>query len=155
MIIKNAHMMMNLPGGQDSCVMNAVVDCFCRRPMQRQTSSNPTKQLLQWAQHKTRFYEVSARVLEWLCKVVVHFQLGVAVHGGGVFCRPQRHLSFPHTSFGCTLQNVNVTDFTHSFKDGLALAAIMHCYMPEWVPFEELSADDPRRNFELAFAAAK
>lgn len=79
-----------------------------QRPMQRQTSSNPTKQLLQWAQHKTRFYE-----------------------------------------------NVNVTDFTHSFKDGLALAAIMHCYMPEWVPFEELSADDPRRNFELAFAAAK
>lgn len=46
------------------CVMNAVV-CCCSRPMQRQTSStsNPTKQLLQWAQHKTRFYDVSPCVV--------------------------------------------------------------------------------------------
>lgn len=53
------------------------------------------------------------------------------------------------------LQDVKVTDFTHSFKDGLALAAIMHCYVPECVPIDELSVHTPRRNFEVAFAAAK
>ena len=50
---------------------------------------------------------------------------------------------------------MKVTDFTHSWKNGLALAAIMHTYMPDCVPFDELSAEDPRRNFELAFAAAR
>ena len=118
----------------------------CSRPMQRQTSnSNPTKQLLQWAQHKTRFYDVSnlncvyttpqcTSSFAWWSKLNIAYTL---------------------TSLVLNLQDVNVTDFTHSFKDGLALAAIMHCYVPECVPIEELSVHTPRRNFEVAFAAAK
>jgi hypothetical protein len=48
-----------------------------------------------------------------------------------------------------------IKDFTKSFSDGLAFCAIMHGLFPELVAWEELSAENPRENFELAFEVAE
>lgn len=52
-------------------------------------------------------------------------------------------------------ENVNIENFHESFADGLALAAIMHSYFPEDIPYSELSKDSRRRNFEVSFQLAK
>ena len=42
-----------------------------------------------------------------------------------------------------------------SRNDGLALCALMHSYLPETIPYDELTPLDKRQNFSLAFAAAE
>lgn len=39
-------------------------------------------------------------------------------------------------------ENVDVQNFTTSFKDGLAFCAIVHHFHPEEIPFHELSSKD-------------
>ncbi|XP_062714511.1 cytospin-A isoform X4 [Aedes albopictus] len=52
-------------------------------------------------------------------------------------------------------RNIDITNFSSSWNDGLALCAIMHSYLPDRIPYDKLSPNDKRRNFSLAFAAAE
>uniref|UniRef100_A0A2M4A1N9 Putative myosin class ii heavy chain n=1 Tax=Anopheles triannulatus TaxID=58253 RepID=A0A2M4A1N9_9DIPT len=52
-------------------------------------------------------------------------------------------------------RNIDITNFSSSWNDGLALCAIMHSYLPDRVPYDKLNQNDKRRNFSLAFAAAE
>ncbi|XP_041767472.1 cytospin-A-like isoform X2 [Anopheles merus] len=52
-------------------------------------------------------------------------------------------------------RNIDITNFSSSWNDGLALCAIMHSYLPDRIPYDKLNQNDKRRNFSLAFAAAE
>lgn len=51
--------------------------------------------------------------------------------------------------------NIDITNFSSSWNDGLALCALMHCYLPQMIPYETLGPHDKRRNFSIVFAAAE
>ena len=46
-------------------------------------------------------------------------------------------------------------DFRGSWSDGMAFCAIIHSFLPDKIPYDELSPSNPRQNFTLAFQAAK
>jgi hypothetical protein len=50
---------------------------------------------------------------------------------------------------------IEITNFSSSWNDGLALCALLHSYLPDRVPFRQLSPADKRRNFALAFQVAE
>ncbi|KAM4634110.1 cytospin-A [Polymixia lowei] len=52
-------------------------------------------------------------------------------------------------------QNIDITNFSSSWNDGLAFCAILHTYLPAHIPYLELSSQDKKRNFTLAFQAAE
>lgn len=52
-------------------------------------------------------------------------------------------------------RNIDITNFSSSWNDGLALCAIMHSYLPDRVPYDTLGPNDKRRNFAIAFSAAE
>ncbi|XP_069700975.1 cytospin-A-like isoform X8 [Periplaneta americana] len=52
-------------------------------------------------------------------------------------------------------RNIDITNFSSSWNDGLALCAILHSYLPERVPYDSLTPSEKRRNFTIAFAAAE
>ncbi|TRY74253.1 hypothetical protein DNTS_008990 [Danionella cerebrum] len=52
-------------------------------------------------------------------------------------------------------QNIDITNFSSSWNDGLAFCAILHTYLPAHIPYNELNNQDKRRNFTLAFQAAE
>ncbi|KAL3272110.1 hypothetical protein HHI36_022572, partial [Cryptolaemus montrouzieri] len=52
-------------------------------------------------------------------------------------------------------QNIDITNFSSSWNDGLALCALLHTYLPDRIPYDTLNAQEKRRNFSLAFAAAE
>lgn len=52
-------------------------------------------------------------------------------------------------------RNIDITNFSSSWNDGLALCAIMHSYLADHVPYDTLNPNDKKRNFSLAFAAAE
>ncbi|CAM9702247.1 unnamed protein product [Rangifer tarandus platyrhynchus] len=52
-------------------------------------------------------------------------------------------------------QNIDITNFSSSWNDGLAFCALLHTYLPAHIPYQELSGQDKRRNFTLAFQAAE
>uniref|UniRef100_A0A8C1QQV0 Cytospin-A n=1 Tax=Cyprinus carpio TaxID=7962 RepID=A0A8C1QQV0_CYPCA len=52
-------------------------------------------------------------------------------------------------------QNIDITNFSSSWNDGLAFCAVLHTYLPAHIPYQELSSQDKRRNFSLAFQAAE
>lgn len=51
--------------------------------------------------------------------------------------------------------NVDITNFSSSWNDGLALCAILDTYLPEKINFSVLSTETKRTNFEVALAAAE
>ncbi|XP_053326373.1 cytospin-A [Spea bombifrons] len=51
--------------------------------------------------------------------------------------------------------NIDITNFSSSWNDGLAFCALLHTYLPAHIPYQELSNQDKRRNFTLAFQAAE
>ena len=51
--------------------------------------------------------------------------------------------------------NVQVENFGGSFKDGLALAALVHAMDPTSIDFESLSSQDGKKNVEAALSAAE
>ena len=59
--------------------------------------------------------------------------------------------------FNCFLnsQNVDVKDFSNSWRDGLALCAILHNFVPELVPYDDLSPSNARENYTVALKAAE
>lgn len=52
-------------------------------------------------------------------------------------------------------RNVEITNFSSSWNDGLAFCALFHSYLPDRVPFDSLGPHDKRQNFSMAFAAAE
>ncbi|MGH0163883.1 UNVERIFIED_CONTAM: hypothetical protein FKN15_046019 [Acipenser sinensis] len=53
------------------------------------------------------------------------------------------------------MQNIDVTNFSSSWSDGLAFCALLHTYLPAHIPYQELSSHDKNRNLTLAFQAAE
>lgn len=51
--------------------------------------------------------------------------------------------------------NIDITNFSSSWNDGLAFCALIHTYLPDKIPFDKLDSKDKRRNFQLAFDAAE
>nr|XP_056721224.1 cytospin-B isoform X1 [Euleptes europaea] len=51
--------------------------------------------------------------------------------------------------------NIDITNFSSSWSDGLAFCALLHTYLPAHIPFQELSSQDKKRNLLLAFQAAE
>ncbi|GAB5579169.1 cytospin-A isoform X1 [Prionailurus iriomotensis] len=51
--------------------------------------------------------------------------------------------------------NIDITNFSSSWNDGLAFCALLHTYLPAHIPYQELNSQDKRRNFTLAFQAAE
>uniref|UniRef100_A0A3P9L438 Cytospin-A n=1 Tax=Oryzias latipes TaxID=8090 RepID=A0A3P9L438_ORYLA len=51
--------------------------------------------------------------------------------------------------------NIDVTNFSSSWSDGLALCALLHTYLPAHIPYQELISQDKVRNLTLAFQAAE
>lgn len=45
---------------------------------------------------------------------------------------------------------VFVDDFDKSWRDGLALCALLHTFHPERIPFDKLTPDNPEHNLKLA-----
>ncbi|XP_041956101.1 cytospin-A isoform X1 [Alosa sapidissima] len=52
-------------------------------------------------------------------------------------------------------QNIDITNFSSSWNDGLAFCAVLHTYLPAHIPYHELNSQDKRRNLTLAFQAAE
>uniref|UniRef100_A0A671XIP6 Cytospin-A n=1 Tax=Sparus aurata TaxID=8175 RepID=A0A671XIP6_SPAAU len=52
-------------------------------------------------------------------------------------------------------QNIDITNFSSSWNDGLAFCAVLHTYLPAHIPYQELTSQEKRRNFTLAFQAAE
>ncbi|XP_067014859.2 cytospin-A isoform X2 [Anabrus simplex] len=52
-------------------------------------------------------------------------------------------------------RNIDITNFSSSWNDGLALCAILHSYLPDRIPYDTLTPNEKRRNFTIAFAAAE
>ncbi|XP_049840798.1 cytospin-A isoform X4 [Schistocerca gregaria] len=52
-------------------------------------------------------------------------------------------------------KNIDITNFSSSWNDGLAFCAILHSYLPDKVPYDTLNPSEKRRNFCIAFAAAE
>lgn len=52
-------------------------------------------------------------------------------------------------------RNIDITNFSSSWNDGLAFCAILHSYLPDRIPYDTLTPANKRRNFSLAFAAAE
>lgn len=52
-------------------------------------------------------------------------------------------------------RNIDITNFSSSWNDGLALCAILHSYLPDKIPYDSLTPSEKRRNFSLAFSAAE
>ncbi|XP_074774416.1 spectrin beta chain, erythrocytic isoform X1 [Athene noctua] len=51
--------------------------------------------------------------------------------------------------------HVNITNFTSSWKDGLAFNALIHRHRPELVDFQNLTKSNARHNLEHAFSVAE
>lgn len=48
-------------------------------------------------------------------------------------------------------ENVDITNFSSSWEDGLAFCALYHTYLPGAIPFDNLKAENKRENLSLAF----
>ncbi|KAM7535121.1 hypothetical protein Aperf_G00000095644 [Anoplocephala perfoliata] len=51
--------------------------------------------------------------------------------------------------------NVAVKNFTTSWRDGLAFAALIHKHRPDVIDFSSLSPEEPLRNLQIAFTTAE
>ena len=51
-------------------------------------------------------------------------------------------------------QNIDITNFSSSWNDGLAFCALLHTYLNGKIPYDNLDCKDKKRNFQLAFDAA-
>ncbi|XP_029965600.1 smoothelin-like protein 1 [Salarias fasciatus] len=48
-------------------------------------------------------------------------------------------------------KNIEITNFSSSWEDGLAFCAIYHTYLPTYIPFDSLKPTDKKENLDLAF----
>ncbi|XP_053136123.1 smoothelin isoform X2 [Hemicordylus capensis] len=52
-------------------------------------------------------------------------------------------------------EHVDIQNFSSSWSDGMAFCALVHNFFPEAFDYAQLSPQDRRRNFEMAFSAAE
>ncbi|XP_028390081.1 cytospin-B isoform X2 [Phyllostomus discolor] len=52
-------------------------------------------------------------------------------------------------------ENIDITNFSSSWSDGLAFCALLHTYLPAHIPYQELNSQEKKRNLLLAFEAAE
>ncbi|RZC36517.1 GRIP and coiled-coil domain-containing protein 2-like [Asbolus verrucosus] len=52
-------------------------------------------------------------------------------------------------------RNIDITNFSSSWNDGLALCALLHTYLSDRIPYDSLTPQEKRRNFSFAFNAAE
>lgn len=45
-------------------------------------------------------------------------------------------------AFFLFLQNIDITNFSSSWNDGLAFCALLHTYLPAHIPYQELNSQD-------------
>ncbi|XP_016889349.1 cytospin-A-like isoform X2 [Cynoglossus semilaevis] len=48
-------------------------------------------------------------------------------------------------------KNIEITNFSSSWEDGLAFCAVYHTYLPNHIPYHVLQPEDKRENLDLAF----
>ncbi|CAN9502285.1 unnamed protein product [Ophioblennius macclurei] len=48
-------------------------------------------------------------------------------------------------------KNIDITNFSSSWADGLAFCAVYHTYLPSHIPYSTLSPDNKKENLSLAF----
>ncbi|XP_008561484.1 PREDICTED: cytospin-B-like, partial [Galeopterus variegatus] len=51
--------------------------------------------------------------------------------------------------------NIDITNFSSSWSDGLAFCALLHAYLPAHIPYQELNGQEKERNLSMAFEAAE
>ena len=52
-------------------------------------------------------------------------------------------------------RNVKVTNFTSSWRDGLAFASLIHKHRPDLIDFDSMSRDTAKENLETTFNVAE
>lgn len=52
-------------------------------------------------------------------------------------------------------QNLQITNFSTSWSDGLAFCALIHHFYPEAFDYDKLKPENRRENFEIAFKVAE
>ncbi|XP_040211761.1 cytospin-B-like [Rana temporaria] len=55
----------------------------------------------------------------------------------------------------CGYKHVVITNFSSSWVDGMALCALLHSYLPQAIPYNQLRPLEKRKNLQLAFQAAE
>lgn len=50
------------------------------------------------------------------------------------------------SSFFFPLKNIDITNFSSSWNDGLAFCAVLHTYLPAHIPYQELNSQDKVRH---------
>ncbi|NWU71535.1 SMTN protein, partial [Pterocles burchelli] len=109
-----------------------------RTALQRSAScgvpnANSIKQmLLDWCRAKTRGYEVSATS----------------------FPDPQGRSLSPLVTL-LPSQHVDIQNFSSSWSDGMAFCALVHNFFPEAFDYSQLTPQNRRHNFEVAFSSAE
>jgi len=58
-------------------------------------------------------------------------------------------------SICCKYSNIKVTNFTSSWRNGLAFCALIHSFYPDLVQYDTLTAHDIKHNCKLAFEAGE
>lgn len=53
------------------------------------------------------------------------------------------------------LQNIDVTNFSSSWSDGLAFCALLHTYLPAHIPYQELISQDKVEDYRKSAHAPK
>lgn len=53
------------------------------------------------------------------------------------------------------LQHVDLQNFSSSWSDGMAFCALVHNFFPEAFDYGQLSPQNRRQNFEMAFSSAE
>ncbi|XP_023270663.1 cytospin-A-like isoform X2 [Seriola lalandi dorsalis] len=48
-------------------------------------------------------------------------------------------------------KNIEITNFSSSWEDGLAFCAVYHTYLPSHIPYDSLNPEDKKENLDLAF----
>lgn len=48
----------------------------------------------------------------------------------------------PSSSSFCPLQNIDITNFSSSWADGLAFCAVYHTYLPSHIPYSTLTLEN-------------
>lgn len=48
-------------------------------------------------------------------------------------------------------ENIDITNFSSSWEDGLAICALFHTYLPDVIPYENLKPENKTENLALAF----
>ncbi|KAI4895282.1 hypothetical protein NFI96_000260 [Prochilodus magdalenae] len=66
-------------------------------------------------------------------------------------CRTQGYKRQQLTPPPSLQQNIEITNFSSSWEDGLAFCAVYHSYLPTHIPYSSLKAEAKRRNLDLAF----